>query len=142
MANIVSDIKIKQRPYRGKHILIDTNILIYQLTGQLDLSDELSSCASLNISAITVTELYAGTESEDLTDMRDFVSEFNVLPLTKEVAELAGMYAAQLESKKYKDYLIAATAHMHNLHLVSANKKDFFGLPLKKAIWVHMNSVK
>ena len=42
----------------GKDVLLDTNVLIYQLNGTIDISDELVKAKSLSISSITEAELF------------------------------------------------------------------------------------
>lgn len=113
---------------KGKQLLLDTNILIYQLSGKFDISDALVEAKSLHISAITQSELFAGTAQAELMQLHDYLSEFKVEAVTAEVATLAGAYKASLLNWGLKDLLIAATAELHNLTLITANRKDFKGI--------------
>ncbi len=124
------------KQYKDKNLLLDTNILIYQLDGTIDISTELASAQSLTISSVTVAELYAGVGEEEYEELRDYLSSFTVLPVTESVATMAGMYKSILPKYGLRDLLIAATAQTHALTLVSANKKDFVGLLQRKPIFV------
>lgn len=114
--------------FKGKRLLLDTNILIYQLNGQFDLSEALVEASSLHLSAISQSELYAGTPQSELMLLRDYLTEFKIEPVTGDIATLAGAYKAALVSWGLKDLLIAATAELHKLTLVTANRKDFKGI--------------
>ncbi len=57
-----------------------------------------------------------------------------ILPVTEEIADVAGRFVARLRKTGYtpatSDMLIAATAHVHGLHLATLNKPHFEGLGL------------
>jgi predicted nucleic acid-binding protein len=123
---------------KGKKVLVDTNVLIYQLNGGIDISNELAEAESLCISAVTQAELYAGTAKSDFLNLKDYLVDFCVLPVSAEIATIAGAYCATFTHRSLKDLLIAATAQVHKLTLVTANKKDFFGLTTLKAAFVEV----
>lgn len=123
-------------PFRGKSLLVDTNVIINQLNGKLDLAEELAAAKKLYISALTVAELYAGAERSSLMELKDFLTSFISLPVTEEIAVLAGAYKNALTNYALKDLIIAATAEVHHLHVVTANKKDFFGINTVKSIYI------
>jgi hypothetical protein len=128
--------KAIDKQYKGKHLLVDTNIHIYQLNGSRDLSDELASASGIYISAISVAELFAGVQSTQFSGLQEYLSAFTVLPVTEEIATLAGGYKATLHKIGLKDLIIAATAQLHKLTLVTANKKDFKGITTFKGIYI------
>ncbi len=124
------------RSANKKGILIDTNILIYILGGNSEIMLLLEKAASLHISAVVVAEVLAGTPENKLEEVKEFLNEFEVLPVTQDVAELAGIYRALNKRFKVKDMLIAATAQVYNLTLFTANKKDFHGILKNSPIWL------
>lgn len=125
------------RSCKGEHLLLDTNVLIYQLNGKKDFSDDFAQAKSLNISAITEAELFAGIDKQDFTQLQEYLQLFRIIPVSSEIAKLAGAYKASLaRENRLKDLIIAATAQLHKLTLVSANKKDFEGFLSKKSIWI------
>ncbi len=110
--------------------LLDTNILIYYSNGVLDgkeLIDEIFE-KSFNISIISKIEFlgwagYRGNESEyELA--RKFVSNAFLFHLDDIVAEEA-INMRQKTSAKIPDSIIAATAKVYELSLVTANIEDF-----------------
>jgi predicted nucleic acid-binding protein len=127
------------KQFKGKQLLLDTNTLIYQLNGKLDLADELASAAKLFISAITVAELYAGTPKEQLADLADYLAEFEVVNVNTEIAALAGTYKTILTEAGLRDLIIAATAQIYSYTLVTANKRDFAGLLRQKPIFLSLD---
>lgn len=122
----------------GEQLLLDTNVVINLLAGKLDFTKELESAAGLHISAVTEAELYAGVAPIEIPDLQDILTEFKVIPLTSEVSSLAGALTSRLgrSQKGLKDMLIAATAELYDLRLVTSNKKDFLGLTTKTPLWV------
>jgi len=125
---MISNGGLSKQQVEGKKLLLDTNILIYQLSGKLDLSEILPYGRELYISAITEAELFAGVERAQLEDLKEYIGDFEILPVTSEVAIVAGSYKNVIRSKSLKDLLIAATAQVHNLTLVTANNRDFVHL--------------
>jgi predicted nucleic acid-binding protein len=120
----------------GKQVLVDTNILIYQLNGKIDLAEELARARKLYISAITEAELYAGVDRKQLLNLKDYLESFSIIPVTSEIAKMAGAYKATFKKQGLKDLIIAATAQLYKLTLVTANKKDFYGLTLVKSVFI------
>jgi predicted nucleic acid-binding protein len=125
--------------FNGKNLLLDTNVLIYQLNGSLDLAEEFVRAKKLYISTLTVAELFAGAQQRDYQNLQDFLDEFTTLPISKQIATLAGVYKSTLPNRTLKDLIISATAEIHNLTLVSANEKDFVGINRLKPIFVKPN---
>lgn len=122
--------------FQGKNLLLDTNVLISQINGEIDLTDELVKAKKLFISAITEAEIYAGTPRNALLEVKDFLEAFHVLPVTSDISTLAGAYKSAFPSRGLRDLIIAATAQVHKLTLCTANKKDFLGLQTISPIFI------
>jgi predicted nucleic acid-binding protein len=117
-------------------VLCDTNI-ISELTrpqpnsGVLEWSEQVSK---LMISVITVEEIAYGLASKPNGRVQAWFERFirtqcGVLPITAEVAqwagELRGILRSQGKTRTQADMLIAATAHVHQLTLITRNTRDF-----------------
>jgi predicted nucleic acid-binding protein len=130
--------EIKYKGLRGERILVDTNILIYQLNGKADFTEDLLSAKSMSISAMTVSELFAGTPRAQLNDLKDYLNDFKIIPVSEEIATLAGALKSTIPNYGLKDLIIAATVQVHKLKLFTANKKDFKGLTTIKAVFAEV----
>lgn len=112
--------------------LLDSNILIYHLNGELEATLFLTT--HLNQSAISVIT-YLEVLSFDFTKeeeakVRRLLEKFPILEVTKEIGDQA---VRNRKEKKIKvpDNLIGATAQVHGLTLVTRNTSDFLSLPLR-----------
>ncbi|WP_456394450.1 PIN domain-containing protein [Thermococcus sp.] len=109
--------------------LIDTDIIIYILRGVkgskeflLDLSKE-----GLFLSVISMAEIFSGRETKDPVKHEKilrFLSHFEVVPLTQEIAILGGAIRRDYPVG-LADALIAATAVHKGLTVVTYNTKHF-----------------
>ena len=114
----------------GTRYLVDTNIAIYILKGGLSenvtayLAPILSDGCMMSI--ISRIELlgFAFPEAADEAKAVKFVEESILLPLSDEVADLA-IEIRKKHKTKLGDTLIAATAIVHNLSLLTRNDADF-----------------
>lgn len=106
----------------GNNLFLDTNIIIYFLSGDNTLTDLLEG-KSIFISVITKLELLSFHEmsSRDQQRIEKFISECSVVDLNIDVQE-----AAIQIRKKYKlklpDSIVVASAQYVDLPLISDNK--------------------
>lgn len=82
-----------------------------------------------SLSVVTLAELYAGLASEaERQNLDTFAESVAIIPVFANTAEQAGQYVLQYRaahSVDIVDALIAATANVHNLPLVTLNLKHF-----------------
>ncbi|MEZ0609913.1 type II toxin-antitoxin system VapC family toxin [Fibrella sp. WM1] len=115
--------------------LWDTNTVIYYLQQQFPLQaetfiDQLLLNESPCFSAVTEIELlcWKTASEQELTLLRQFISNSLVIELEQAIkwkaADLRRQYAIKLP-----DAIIAATAIVYDLTLLSRNEKDFRRIP-------------
>ena len=117
--------------------LVDTDWIIDALHGQ---HDAIQTLATINpqgiaISVITYGELYHGAyyasdAATALSNIATFMRGKILLPLTASIAEQFGIMRGSLSRQQRSqigdmDLLIAATAIVHDLTLVTRNLRDF-----------------
>ncbi len=105
-------------------VLFDTDVLIDHLRGARKL---VVGRGSPSYSAITRAELFAGRATEEGAVSR-LLAPFRELPVDRAVAELAGQLRRE-HGVRIADALIAATALVHGLALVTRNVRDFEAVP-------------
>lgn len=112
--------------------LLDTNILIYAFNDVPPYGDWFAKHGHKNqihLSVLTTAEFVVGASKDKLNKLYEIESIIPVLPINIHIAHLAGTYRKQLKHKSKIPYLIdcliAATAKVHNLTLVTNNMKDF-----------------
>jgi len=115
--------------------LIDTNIIIYSTQNKLELSDFLKVEDDLYISSITYIEalgfLFKDKREED--KVVKLCTLFKRLFLTKEVEEQT-IHIRKTNKIKLPDAIIAATAIVHKLTLITCNSDDFKNIPELKIL--------
>jgi predicted nucleic acid-binding protein len=100
-------------------LLIDTDVLIDHLRGHRQLHTD---GRRLAVSVITRCELFSGRDQP--TILRELLSAMIQLSVDAQIAELAG--ATRREHKiATPDALIAATALVHHLPLMTRNHRHF-----------------
>lgn len=113
-------------------LIFDTNVLI-DLTRQhpaaINYIEALTLSSKPFISALTVAELYAGVQNQkERGKTEQLIRLFTVLPVTQELAARGG-YLRSVYHKSHGmdtvDAVIAATAELHSLQLVTMNTKHF-----------------
>jgi len=115
--------------------LLDTNIISELIRPSPDpgVQAEVAGLAQIIISVITVEEIRFGLARKPNQRiqqwMDDFLAHQIILPITPEIAEYAGTLRGQLAQqgivRTQADMLIAATARMNQLILMTRNVKDF-----------------
>jgi len=109
--------------------LIDTNIVIYYFNG-LTADEALHGllAESFNISVITQIEFLGwGAFAVDPTlyrQARQFIQQASLFGLTAEIAEQTIQFRQHVKTKT-PDAIIAATARVHGLTVVTHNTTDF-----------------
>jgi predicted nucleic acid-binding protein len=113
--------------------LVDTDVLIdffKHTEPALGLITKLSEDSTLALSTLTITELRSGwTRKEADFLLPRLYALCAVLPVTKEIAQQAGVWRQEYKSKGLTlgtpDTVIAATAYLHNYPLLTNNTKDY-----------------
>ncbi len=113
-----------------KQYLVDTDILIDFLRSKekaQELLVDLLESGGLCCSAITVAEIYAGMRSHEKEKTDELLDSLDILDVTREVAEKAGVYKKTIKSQSLElaDCLIAATAFISQATLVTGNIKHY-----------------
>ena len=114
-------------------LLVDTTVLIDVLRWKKDrprlLRDFAVGGATVGVSAVSVTEVYAGMRRGEEEATEALFSGFVCYPVTFEIARRAGKlkyeHARKGRTLGFADMLVAATALEHHLDLVTDNRKDF-----------------
>lgn len=77
-------------------------------------------------SVISMAEIHAGMRPEEDAVTRDLLDSLNIIPLTRQMAELAGHFKGRTRNRRLElaDCLIAATAFLEGAALATSNVKD------------------
>ncbi len=123
-------------------ILFDTDVIIDYLRGDKQAIHYFESCdVDFYISVITIAELYSGVKGDQEREELDyFLLIFTVFPVTTEIAVEGGILRQRWHDSHgmgLADALIASTANVHEMNLVSLNEKyfgmlDFLIVPYRK----------
>ena len=111
-------------------MLVDTDIWIDYLRGNPQAQEWIERhVANLFISAVSVAELYQGVrDGKEKSRLAKTLSATTVLPLTEEIAEMAGLYRRDFRPSTgcgLADCMIAATAAYHGLEMATLNARHF-----------------
>jgi tRNA(fMet)-specific endonuclease VapC len=114
-------------------MVADTGIFIEHLRAKDKLSTilyKISESADIYVSAVTVYELYMGaTTADKRKDVMAITENFTVLPFTDAIAQKAAELYHKLRLNnqmiEFRDIFIGATCIIHELPIVTHNKKHF-----------------
>jgi predicted nucleic acid-binding protein len=112
--------------------LIDSDVLIFCLRGKpsvLAFVEDICNEEVPAISSLSYFEVWVGVRPHEEEVVFDFLSSFLILPIDPPVAKQAGDYVKAYRKRGVSlssmDTLIAATAKVHTLILVTTNIRDF-----------------
>lgn len=105
-------------------LLIDTDVLVDHLRRIRRLPRELDEAS---YSVITRAELFAGRQADESL-LRRILAPMRELPVDRDVAEAGGRVRRE-SGVALPDALIAATALLHGLTLLTGNRRDFERVP-------------
>lgn len=112
--------------------LLDSDILIWILRKNdrvINLISKLRKKSQLVISVISIAEIYRNIFPSEIIETEEFLKKHVILDIDTEKAKLAGLYWKEhhknLQNLSLTDCLIAATANLGDLTLVTLNKKHF-----------------
>jgi predicted nucleic acid-binding protein len=108
--------------------LFDTNVLIDYLRGHPEAITAVESrIAEAAISTMTLAEIYQGVRDSERTAVSKTLSCFTVIPITEDIAEKGGLHRRdhRHQGAGLADCLIAATAEIHGLTLLTRNVKHY-----------------
>jgi predicted nucleic acid-binding protein len=113
--------------------LYDTNIFIYYLADDITVNswftEEFLNLHEILISPIIRIELlsFTGLSKEEEQSIEDLLSQFNTVPLLREIENQTIQIKRQYKIK-LPDAIIAATAINQDAFLVTRNIRDFKGI--------------
>jgi predicted nucleic acid-binding protein len=115
--------------------LLDTNIIIYSAQDKINLADFMEKNDDMFISSITYIEAFGfpfidKQEEDKITNTCAMLKRFF---LTEEI-EKQTINIRKSKKIKLPDAIIAATAIVHDLTLVTANSEDFKNIPELKIL--------
>ncbi len=106
--------------------LIDSNIIIYHLNGEKTATDfivqNIDICAISRISFIEVMSF--SFNNDDELNVVDLLNSFKILDTSEQIA-IQSIKNRKMKKIKVPDNIIASTAQVHNLILVTRNESDF-----------------
>lgn len=113
--------------------LLDSDILIdfFKLKEPaIDIIQEVNTTGKIAISTVTITELRSGWKRSEANRLLQQLYNMCIIkPVTKEVAEQAGIWRQEYSAKGLQlntvDTIIAATSIIYNYCLVTNNTKDY-----------------
>jgi predicted nucleic acid-binding protein len=120
-------------------VLVDTDILIDYLRGDVSVKEQLehlwgSNCVYLSV--LSVYELHAGSRPGEEEEIADLLAPIRVLPVDRQVAIAAGQRRNRYRHKGVTlgdmDCMIAATAELDEMQVYTRNVRHYPGIDLYK----------
>lgn len=112
--------------------LIDTDIIIWVLRGNTQYEEflqDIKDKGSLSVSTVTIAEIYKNVFPSEIVKTESFLNELQTWDVSPTIAKQSGLYwqeyIKKLKNLSLTDCLIAATASVNNLTLVSLNVRHF-----------------
>lgn len=112
--------------------LLDTDVLIWVLRGNKEIVKKTSTLkekSELSISVISIAEIYKNIFPSELTVVEDYLQQHIIFEVDQKIAKISGLYfqqySKQLKNLSLMDCLIAGTANVNNVTLVTLNSKHF-----------------
>jgi predicted nucleic acid-binding protein len=108
----------------GNDILLDTNVLIYLSQGRLDTRLLIEENKRYFVSLITAMELlsYRFDSEDEEALVRQILSLFEIIEVTLPLSSLVAQLR-RTQPLKLPDAIIAATAHHHDLTLITNDQQ-------------------
>ena len=116
-------------------MLVDTDVLIWVLRGNLKAAAALKSPRDWSLSAVSYMELLKGArDKRELSAIRNFLHDmgFTFLPVTESISRRATIYMEEYVltfGLDLADALIAATAAEHATAIYTGNDKHYRCIP-------------
>lgn len=128
---------LREENFIMQEIVIDTDVLINCLRGNIDALNLLKELAQTNVlscSAITVAEIYVGMKERERQKTELLLNSLSIINVDKKIAEHAGIYRRETKSHSLEldDCLIAATCLVKKAVLVTTNIKHYPMNDIKK----------
>ena len=112
-------------------MLIDTDVLIWYMRGNMKAFNLIEQIEGFSISVVTYIELVQGLRNkQELTELRKALQQWkaNILYVNEEISAKAMFYVERhylSHALKLADALIAATAIVNGITLLTANDKHY-----------------
>ena len=112
-------------------VLVDTDVLIWYLRGNLEAYKRIHSLPHICISSVTYMELVQGMRNKDeLRTLQKTLKQWNVktIYINEEISAKALFFVEEYflsHSMQLADALIGATATMYGMTLITANDKHY-----------------
>ena len=113
-------------------LLLDTNVLVYHVAGETAATkflEETIARRSFCLSILSVIEFlgWHGHTDEEFAKCKELIELATTLSVSKEVADKA-IELRRSKRIKLADAVVASTALVNNLKLVTGNVRDFRGI--------------
>ncbi len=114
------------------NVLLDTNVLVYHVAGDPAATrflNETIARRSFCLSILSVIDFlgWHGHTDDEFIECKELIELATILPVSKEVADKA-IELRRAKRIKLADAVIASTALVNNLSLVTTNIRDFKGI--------------